>query len=87
MSANRDLLLTDTYGADVSPGAGYLSQSDDDELQPMENTIQLAWQPSFAEEYKRLLGTGTAEEALAESAKQGAHHSCCLLYMLCPLQF
>jgi hypothetical protein len=41
---------------DASPGAGYLSTSDDEGQFPsMENTIQLAWKPSFADEYKKLL--------------------------------
>lgn len=41
---------------DASPGGGYLSTSDDEGSFPrMENTIQLAWKPSFADEYKKLL--------------------------------
>ena len=58
-----DQLLTDALDIDVSPGMGYLSNSDEDRCEPIENTIQLAWQPSFAEEYKRLLNEGDAEDA------------------------
>ena len=50
------MLLTEAFDIDVSPGVGSLSNSDDERCEPIENTIQLAWQPSFAEEYKRLLG-------------------------------
>ena len=57
-----DLLLTDAFDIDVSPGMGYLSNSDDERCEPIENTIQLAWQPSFAEEYKRLLGEADADQ-------------------------
>ena len=48
---------------DASPGAGYLSTSDDEGNHPgVENTIQLAWRPSFADEYKKLLDLEAEEQ-------------------------
>lgn len=71
LSAQRaDLLLSDACSSDVSPGLGYLSHSDD-EMQPIENTIQLAWQPSFAEEYKRLMNTMEIDNSGLKAANQG----------------
>ena len=63
-----ELLLTDAFDVDVSPGKGYLSNSDDERCEPIENTIQLAWQPSFAEEYKRLLNEADADQDEPSSA-------------------
>ena len=66
------LLLSDACSTDKSPepGSGHLSCSDE-ESQPIENTIQLAWRPSFADEYKRLFATMDVEDTLLKAADQG----------------
>lgn len=79
LSSATDLLLTEAFDIDVSPGVGYLSQSDDERCEPIENTIQLAWQPSFADEYKRLLTE--ADTGQAEPTSPGKEPYPCMCYL------
>ena len=83
LSSATDLLLTEAFDIDVSPGVGYLSQSDDEHCEPIENTIQLAWQPSFADEYKRLLNEADTDQA--EPVSPGEEPYSCMCYLRVPI--